>query len=367
MKKLSLMLCICLVVGLLSGCVGTTVVYHESCTCPTESGSAPNTQPTEETKPMPTDDVTDAEYVKTGLYIGTNLSGSANATAEEAGKADYDVTLVAVTVDDSGVIRSCVIDSIGTSVAFDAAGVITSDVNAAIATKNELGESYGMKAYAGSKYEWNEQAAAVAEYAVGKTAAELRSGAVTEAGKAKDADLATVATIYIGGYVEGIIAAAENARHLGAKSTDVLKLAALPNVKSSKSAEGENAGLAQLDVDVTALTMDGNVISSCYIDSLQAKVSFDATGTITTDLTAPVATKNQLGENYGMKKYAGSAYEWNEQAAAFAAYVTGLTAAEVEGIAVNEGTKPTDADLAATVTIAVGGYKALVVKAATAQ
>lgn len=365
MKKLSLMLCICLVVGLLSGCVGTTVVYHENCTCPTEP--VPGNEPTEETKPMPTDDVTDAEYVKTGLYIGTNLSGSTNATAEEAGKADYDVTLVAVTVDDGGVIRSCVIDSIGTSVAFDAAGVITSDVNAAIATKNELGESYGMKAYAGSKYEWNEQAAAVAEYAVGKTADELRSGAVTEAGKAKDADLATVATIYIGGYVEGILAAAENAQHLGAKSTDVLKLAALPSVKSSKSAEGENPGLAQLDVDVTALTMEGDVITSCYIDSVQAKVAFDATGTVTTDLTAPVATKNQLGENYGMKKYAGSAYEWNEQAAAFADYVTGLTAAEVEGIAVDEGTKPTEADLAATVTIAVGGYKALVVKAATAQ
>ena len=173
-----------------------------------------------------------------------------------------------------------------------------------------------------------------------------------------------MATIYIGGYVNGIIAAAENAQHLGAKSGDVLKLAAMPSVKSSTSADGENAGLAQLDMDVTALTMNGDVITSCVIDSLQAKVSFDATGAITTDLTAPVATKNELGEAYGMKLYAGAKYEWNEQAAAFAAYVTGLTAAQVEGIAVNEGTKPTDADLAATVTIAVGGYKALVVKAA---
>ena len=362
MKKLSLFLCICLVVGLLSGCVGTTVVYHEICTCPTEGSPAP--QPTEETQPMPTEGTTGAEYVKTGLYIGTKISGSANATEEAAGKADYDVTLVAVTVDDNGVITSCIIDSIGTSVAFDATGVITSDVNAAISTKNELGENYGMKAYAGSKYEWNEQAAAVAAYAVGKTADQLRNGAVNEAGKATDADLASVATIYIGGYVNGIIAAAENAQHLGAKSTDVLKLAAMPALKSSKSAEGENAGLAQLDVDVTALTMDGDVITSCYLDSLQAKISFNAAGEVTTDLTAPVATKNELGEAYGMKAYVGAKYEWNEQAAAFASYVTGLTAAQVEGIAVNEGTKPTDADLAATVTIAVGGYKALVVKAA---
>ena len=81
------------------------------------------------------------------------------------------------------------------------------------------------------------------------------------------------------------------------------------------------------------------------------------------DLEAPL-TKNQLGENYGMKLYAGSAYEWNEQAAAFAAYVTGKTAAEVAGIAVDEKTAPTDADLAATVTIAVGGFQALIAKAA---
>ena len=66
-----------------------------------------------------------------------------------------------------------------------------------------------------------------------------------------------------------------------------------------------------------------------------------------------------------MKAYAGSTYEWNEQAASFAAYVTGKTAADVAGIAVNEKTAPTDTDLAATVTIAVGGFQALIQKAAS--
>ncbi len=64
-----------------------------------------------------------------------------------------------------------------------------------------------------------------------------------------------------------------------------------------------------------------------------------------------------------MKAYAGSQYEWNEQAANFAAYVTGKTAADVSGIAVTEG-KPADADLAAGVTIAIGGFQALIAKAA---
>ena len=78
--------------------------------------------------------------------------------------------------------------------------------------------------------------------------------------------------------------------------------------------------------------------------------------------TAPL-TKNELGEDYGMKAYAGSAYEWNEQAAAFAAYVTGKTLDEVKGIAVTESTAPADADLASTVTISIAGFQGLIEKA----
>ena len=63
-----------------------------------------------------------------------------------------------------------------------------------------------------------------------------------------------------------------------------------------------------------------------------------------------------------MKAWGGAIAEWNEQAASFAAYVTGKTAAEVAGIAVAEG-KPADADLAASVTIAIGGFQALIAKA----
>ena len=76
------------------------------------------------------------------------------------------------------------------------------------------------------------------------------------------------------------------------------------------------------------------------------------------------ATKNELGEGYGMKAWGGATYEWNEQAANFAAYVTGKTAAEVAGIAIDEATKPADADLSASVTISIGGFQALIAKAA---
>ena len=360
MKKISLFLAFALILGLFAGCAGTPVVYYTDCTCPVGSHE-PEVEATE--APEVTEAPVLAEgAVKTGLYIGVNLGGSQSA-GEEDGKADYDVTIVAVNVDDNGVITSCVIDSIGTSVSFDAAGVITSDLAAQIQTKNELGEAYGMKLYAGAAYEWNEQAAALAQYAVGKTVEELRNGAVDESGHAVDADLATTATIYLGGYVAGIEEAVRNARHLGAQAGDELRLAVIPGVGSSKSAEGENAGLAQLDVDAVALNMSSGVITACLIDSAQAKVNFDAAGVITTDLTAPVLTKNALGENYGMVAWGGAIAEWNEQAAAFAAYVTGKTPAEVAGIAVSEG-KAADADLAASVTIAIGGFQALIQKAA---
>jgi len=97
---------------------------------------------------------------------------------------------------------------------------------------------------------------------------------VGEDGKAADADLASTATIYLGGYVAAIEKAVNNARHLGAQAGDTLKLASISSISSSKSADGETAGTAQLDTDVVALTMNGDTITSCYIDSPQAKVSF---------------------------------------------------------------------------------------------
>ena len=349
MKKIALILVLVLVAGIAAGCMGTPVIYYSDCTCPTGSyGTNVDT-----TKPTVGEGA-----VKTGLAIVTSVGKSENAKV-----ADYDVTLVAVTVDDKGVITDCIIDSIGAKVNFDATGKVTSDLTAEVKTKNELGDDYGMKAYGGAKYEWYEQAAALADYAVGKTVEELRSGAIDESGKAPEgSDLASTATIYLGGYVSAIEEAVKNAQHLGAQAGDELKLATVNSIGSSASATAEKAGTAQLDSTVTALTVKDGVITSCYIDSVQAKVAFDNKGVISTDLTAAVQTKNQLGDKSGMVAWGGAKHEWNEQAASFAAYVTGKTAAEVAGIAVSEG-KPADADLSSSVTIAIGDFQKLIAKA----
>ena len=364
MKKISAILALVLCVCMLAGCAGTPVVYYTDCTCPVESHQA--AAPAQTAPAAPVENVPAAEgAVKTGIAVVTGLGKSASATDEANGKADYDVTIVAVTVDDNGVILSCSIDGIATSVEFDAAGAIVTDLTKPVMTKNELGPDYNMVAYGQAIAEWDAQAAALAAFAVGKTAEELRSGAIDETGYAPEGtDLATSATIYLGGYVSAIEQAAANAQHLGAQAGDVLKYAVSIKNSSSTEASAEGNGTAQLDVDVVVMTMNGDVITSCVLDSVQAKVNFDATGNIVSDVTAPVATKNELGPAYNMVTYGQAIAEWNEQAASFAAYVTGKTPAEVAGIAVNEKTAPAEADLATSVTIAVGGFQALIAKAA---
>ena len=354
-KHIALILTLALVVCAFAGCAGTPVVYYTNCTCPTDGQAAAPEQTTPATDPVAVEG-----ELKTGLAIIANAAESENAV-----KAKYDVTIAAVTVDANGVIADCVIDSIGTEVAFDATGAVTSDLTAAIPTKTELGDDYGMVAWGGAVAEWYQQADALAQFAIGKTVEELKSGAIDETGKAPaGTDLATTATIYLGGYVSAIEAAVANAQNLGAQAGDKLKLAVISDISGSKSADAENAGLAQLYTSVAALTMNEGVITSCMLDAVQAKVEFDATGTITTDLAAEILTKNQLGENYGMKAWGGAIAEWNEQAASFAAYITEKTPAEVAGIAVDEKTAPTEADLVSSVTIKIGTFMDLIAKAA---
>ena len=142
-------------------------------------------------------------------------------------------------------------------------------------------------------------------------------------------------------------------------------LSLITSVGSSTSASAEGDGLAQADITLVAVTVgEDGVIDDCVIDAIQSKVNFDAAGQLITDLSAPVASKNERGDDYGMRKASSIGREWYEQAAGFAAYVTGKTPAEVSGIAVTEDGKAAVADLAASVTISIGAFQTLVDKAA---
>ncbi|MBR3929945.1 MAG: hypothetical protein IKJ65_13220 [Clostridia bacterium] len=357
MKKLSLFLVLVFVALTVSACTGTPVIYTTNCNCPgaCQTNGAPVQN---ENTPAPAEG-----DLKTGLAIVASAKDSKSCADGANGEAKYDVSVAAVTVDQNGKIASCIIDAIGASIAFDNQGQVIVDTNAQILTKNELKENYGMKKVTG-KYEWYEQADALAKYTVGKTIEEVKNGAVNESGKAKDADLASVATIYIGGYVDAIEKAYANAQNLGAKAGDEMRLAITSAYAAGANAAADKAGNTELDVDACVLTVNGGVITSCVIDSVQAKVSFDAQGQIVSGTEGNALTKNELKENYNMKAWGKAKYEWYEQAASFCKYVTGKTFDEVKNIAVDAGTKPAEADLASTVTIAIGGFQGLISKAA---
>lgn len=299
----------------------------------------------------------DAVAVKTGLSFVTDLSSSKDGTAQA------NIALTAVTVDDNGVIDACVIDYIQAKITFDETGKLTTDKATEFQSKNELGDAYGMRVASSIGAEWNEQAAAFAAYCVGKTIDELKGVAVTDAGKAADADLAASVTLALSEFLPGVEDAVNNAQHMGAKKGDALKLVQATNMASSKDATADAAGLAQAYATVAALTLNGETISSCTIDAVQANVNFDATGKVTSDVTAAVQSKNTLKEGYGMKVASAIGKEWYEQAAGYCAYVTGKTLTEVAGIAVNEGGYPTDADLTATTTMGIGDFQKLIEKA----
>ena len=346
-KMLAYVLTLAMTAGVLVGCTGKTVVIEN---------------PTENVETAENVEVAEGA-VKTGLSVMAGLSGE-SATAEAAGVATTDISLVAVTVDDNGVINACAIDAVQGKVAFDQEGQLTGETGE-ILSKNELGDNYGMRAASPIGKEWNEQAAHIAAYAVGKTVEELKTNAIDEAGMVKDADLASGATIYMGSFIWAIEAAVNNATHLGAQSGDQLILTAISSSNGSASATAEAEGSASVTSNIIAMTSNGSEITSCIIDAVQSKAGFDADGALVGEVGGDVLSKAQLGADYGLKAYSAIGKEWDEQTDAFCEYVTGKTVEEVTGIALTETTAPADADLAASVSIAVGDFVSLVEKAGT--
>lgn len=299
----------------------------------------------------------EAAAVKTGLSIATSMSAAKN------GGVQVTINFTAVTVDDNGVIDAVVFDSLQATVGVDAAGQLTTDPATLFQSKNELGEAYGMKVASSIGKEWNEQAAAFAAYCSGKTLDEVKAMPLTETGAPADVELAAGCTLGAYNFTPAVEAAVANATHMGAKKGDTLKLVHLTSASGSKSATADAAGKTQVYANIAALTLNGDVITSCTLDALQATATFDATGAITSDLTAAVSTKNQIGDGYGMRKASSIGAEWFEQAAAFCTYVTGKTLADVAGIAVNESGYPTDAELTAGCTMGVSDYITMLQKA----
>lgn len=292
--------------------------------------------------------------LKTGFAVISSAAKSKDATAAEAGLAQADTTIAAVTVDQNGKIVKCVIDGIQTKINFSNTGKITTDKAVKVETKTELGTKYGMGKVSSIGKEWSEQAAALAGYVVGKTISEVKGIAVNEKGAPSDKELAASVTVSIGGYIAAIEKAVTNAKDLGAKPNDKLGFGAVTTISKSTDA-GEKEGLAQAYSTYAAATFDSRgAITSCILDGSQTNVNFSTAGKITSDINQVYKTKNELGAEYGMGKVSSIGKEWNEQADSLSKYVVGKTINEVKAIAVNEKGAPKDAELASSVTISIG-------------
>ena len=301
--------------------------------------------------------------VKTGLAVISSIAKSKDV-ADGTGLAEVDSTIVAVTVDKTGKIVKCVIDAVQTKVDFSDKGTITTPLNTKFKTKNELGTEYGMKGASKIGREWNEQAAAFAKYAEGKTAGEVAGIAVDESKHPTGSDLKSSVTISVGDFIAGVQKAVANAKDSGAKAADKLGLGVVTSIAKSKDASDTEAGLAQAYSTYAVTTTDAQgKITSCVIDASQTDVNFNKAGKITSDLTAEQKTKDELGLAYGMKSASKIGKEWNEQAAAFAQYVKGKTVSEVNSIAVDQSGKPAGTDITASVTVSVGDFKGTIEKA----
>ncbi len=300
--------------------------------------------------------------VKTGLAVISSVAKSTDA-GEKDGLAQVDSVAVAVTVDKDGKIVKCAIDTAQTRINFSKDGKVLSDLKAEIKSKQELGSDYGMIKASKIGKEWNEQANAFADFVVGKTVAEVKGIAVNQEGVTTDSELASSVTVHITDYVAAIEKAVANAKELGAKASDKLGLAIITNIANSADV-GEKDGLAQAYSNYTATTFDDSgKVTSSIIDASQSNVNFSKEGKITSDLKAPLKTKNELGEGYGMKKASKIGKEWFEQAEAFAKFATGKTVDQVKGIAVNEEGLTTEAELTSSVTVHVTDFVSLIEKA----
>jgi hypothetical protein len=158
---------------------------------------------------------------KTGLGIVTSIASSAPVGEKDGektnGTAQVDSTICAVTFDENNVIVSISFDVAQTRVAFSPEGAIASDLEAAIRSKKELGDDYGMKGVSGIGKEVGEQIANLEAYCVGKTVEEVvatptyqRDDHHTRVGDVED--LKTSVTIDIGSYLDALAKAAANAK-----------------------------------------------------------------------------------------------------------------------------------------------------------
>lgn len=289
---------------------------------------------------------------KVGTASVTSVQPRA-VTAEVTGRIRVNVTTATVMLDKDGKFVSVNIDVAQNDGTFDATGVVlTAD---AAPTKKEKGDAYNMKGSSAIGKEWYEQIAALEEWMIGKTLAEVKALPVTD-GKVTS-DLKSSVSVTVTDY----LAAVEKAVAAAVELQDVAKVGAHSvSTIQKRDASAETAGRIRVNTTYVgvALDADGKVLH-VFIDVAQNDGLFGVDGVVTSAVAAE--TKKEKGDAYGMKGQSAIGKEWYEQAEALEAWMIGKTLAEVKALPVTDG--KVTSDLKSSVSITVTDYLAAFEKA----
>lgn len=150
---------------------------------------------------------------KVGLGFDISIAKSAGKTADKAAKAQIDNTITVVALKGDKVAAS-VLDIVQAIVEYNVDGTLKTDVSKEVASKVELGDAYGMKAASKIGKEWYEQAKALTDWTVGKTAAEIQGipSEEKDGKKIVTGDLATSVSVGVADYLASFDEAIKRAR-----------------------------------------------------------------------------------------------------------------------------------------------------------
>ncbi|MEG0076399.1 hypothetical protein [Anaerorhabdus sp.] len=302
--------------------------------------------------------------LKVGTGSVTSLS-TADATADKEGQVQFNTTFATVVLE-GDVIKHVSIDTAQNTGKFGTDGAITAPEDPTLTpTKKEKKEAYGMASASEIGKEWFEQIAALEEYAVGKTVAEV-VGMKTYAKDDKHPavpeveELKTSVTMSVGDYLKAIQVAADNAvavenvAKVGTGSVTSLSVA-------DATADKDGQIQANTTFAVVALDADGKIVYTS-IDTAQNTGKFSTAGAITGPEDPTLTpTKKEKKEAYGMLAASEIKKEWFEQIAALEAYAVGKTVADVVGMKTfakddKHPAVPEVEELKTSVTMSVGDY-----------
>lgn len=376
---------ICFLISMFASCASNDAKEsNNSKTAVSESVTSNSDQvnsPTEKPKPSETskassDALSDASSdegsgegvpVKTGMGVISTTTNNSKSAGAQSGVAQTETTVAAVLVDDNGVIVDCMIDMAYANIKFTSQGVIDTESSETCSSKADLGTAYGMGANSPIGKEWNEQAAAFADYVVGKTLEEVNGIEIGSNGKATDVDLVSSVTFRITDIHRAVIEAVNNAQHIGASSLDKLGMGIYTSIGSgTKNADTEN-GIAQANYGLATVTFGtDNKATSSILDEVKANVEFTKEGKITTQLGIELQSKLEAADSYGMKSSSSIGKEWYEQSKALSDYMIGKTIDEISGISIDDHVSETETDLIGSVTIQIGDCMQAITKASSA-